>query len=48
MMKLCHIGELNALFTDDYPPPELLPMLQEHNVRVYVPGQTLETLDDED
>lgn len=37
MMKLCHVSELNAIFTDDAPPPELIPILNEHNVRFHIP-----------
>ncbi len=39
MMKLCHIGEINALFTDEVPPAELMPVLAEHNVRLFTPAQ---------
>lgn len=36
MMKLCHIGEVNDIFTDDSPPDDLLPILAEKNVRLHV------------
>ncbi|MGE8355858.1 MAG: DeoR/GlpR family DNA-binding transcription regulator [Microvirgula sp.] len=36
MMKVCHIGEMNALFTDDEPPAELMPHLNENSVRLFV------------
>ena len=36
MMKLCHISEMNALFTDDTPPAEIIPILNEHNVRLHI------------
>lgn len=46
MMKLCHISELNAVFTDDDPPEELRPLLQ--NVRVYTPNSVVYCGEDED
>lgn len=42
MMKLCHLSELNAVFTDSLPPADLQPMLTEHNVRLYVPESDLD------
>lgn len=36
MMKVCHISEVNAVFTDEPPPPELMPHITEHAVRLYV------------
>ena len=36
MMKLCHISEVNDVFTDDDPPAELAPILADKNVRLHV------------
>lgn len=40
MVRLCHIGDIDALFTDRTPPEEIQPILTQSNVRVYVAPTT--------
>lgn len=35
MMKLCHITDFNAVFTDEPPPKDIMPFLLEHHVRLF-------------
>jgi DeoR family glycerol-3-phosphate regulon repressor len=39
MVRLCNIREVNALFTDRMPPPEMCEMLAAADVKLYVPDE---------
>ncbi|HXH02249.1 MAG TPA: DeoR/GlpR family transcriptional regulator [Candidatus Competibacteraceae bacterium] len=39
LVKLGHLSQIDALFTDRPPPPEMAPMLAEARVRVFVAGE---------
>jgi DeoR family glycerol-3-phosphate regulon repressor len=40
MVRLCHITEVDALFTDRQPPDEIQAALSEAKIRLYVSGNT--------